>query len=229
MNKMSNVVDLFKLVMKRSTFGKEDFPVKYNLVEEKEKKLIIVIGDNASGKSLLTSQLLNTAKKHFNISGYNMSMNTRTTEKDGGVRAFMYDTENDNSTGAISVSAVIQGLNHCLSNAQKGSDMMLLLDEPTLGLSSRYEKAMGKYIIDLVKENDSCEYFKGLLLVTHSKDMVRSILESGFEPSVISVNSNINLKEWLKNDDSASIEELLSLKKLGLERWRELNSYFKNN
>lgn len=65
-------------------------------------------------------------------------------------------------------------------------------------------------------------------MVTHSKDMVREIVESGYLPSVVSVNNERTLKEWLDDNSSATVEELLSLKNTGLERWREVNNYFKN-
>lgn len=223
---LSNLLELFKFLMAKSNFGAPNFPVKYNLVEENSPKLIVFLGDNGSGKSLLTTQMTAMAKKIHNVSGYSMSMNTRT--KEGNFKVFMYEPEEDNSTGVITVSAVMQGVKHCFSNAQKGSDMMLLLDEPTLGLSSRYERAMGKYLVDNIKESEGSEHFKGVLLVTHSKDMVREIVESGYLPSVVSVNNERTLKEWLDDNSSATVEELLSLKKTGLERWREVNNYFKN-
>lgn len=223
---LSNLLELFKFLMAKSNFGTPNFPVKYNLVEENSPKLIVFLGDNGSGKSLLTTQMTAMAKKIHNVSGYSMSMHTRT--KEGNFKVFMYEPEEDNSTGVITVSAVMQGVNHCFSNAKKGSDMMLLLDEPTLGLSSRYERAMGKYLVDNIKENEGNEHFKGVLLVTHSKDMVREIVESGYLPSLVSVNNERTLKEWLDDNSSATVEELLSLKKTGLERWREVNNYFKN-
>ena len=75
---LSNLLELFKFLMAKSNFGTPHFPVKYNLVEENSPKLIVFLGDNGSGKSLLTTQMTAMAKKIHNVSGYSMSMHTRT-------------------------------------------------------------------------------------------------------------------------------------------------------
>ena len=224
-NKIDNVLSFYKEVMEKTTFGNEDFPLSFNLVSEKENKLVLVIGDNASGKSLLTSQMLNSGHKWTGVSGYNIGMKSRTME--GMARAFMYKPEEDNSTGATTVSAVVSGLRNCLNHANEGKGMMIVLDEPTLGLSMRYERAMGEYVASIVKENKENDNFKGILLVTHSKDMIRAMIDNGFEPSVVSVGKRLDsLSEWLDSAESASLDELLSLDKKGLDTWREVRKYF---
>lgn len=225
--KIDNVLSFYKDVMEKTTFGNEDFPLSFNLVSEKESKLVLVIGDNASGKSLLTSQMLNSGHKWTGVSGYNIGMKSRTME--GMARAFMYKPEEDNSTGATTVSAVVSGLRNCLKYANEGKGMMIVLDEPTLGLSMRYERAMGEYIANIVNENKDNDNFKGILLVTHSKDMIKAMVDYGFEPSVVSVGNKLDsLNEWLDSKDSASVEELLSLDKKGLDTWRKVRQYFKD-
>lgn len=223
--KIDNVLSFYKDVMDKTTFGNEDFPLSFNLVSEKSKKLIVVIGDNASGKSLLTSQMLNCANKWANMKGYNVGMKSRTQEGLG--RVFMYKQEEDNSTGAITLHSIIGGLTNCVNHANEGTPMMLVLDEPTLGLSMRYERAMGQYITNIVNENKDNENFKGILLVTHSKDMVRSMIDNGFDPSVVSVGGKIeNIDEWIDSKESATVEELLSLSKKGIDTWRTVRTYF---
>lgn len=223
--KIDNVLSFYKDVMEKTTFGNEDFPLSFNLLSGKSEKLIVVVGDNACGKSLLTSQMLTCAHKWANIKGYNIGMKSRTQEGLG--RVFMYKQEDDNSTGAITLHAIVGGLTNCLNHANEGTPMMLVLDEPTLGLSMRYERAMGQYIGNIVNENKENENFKGVLLVTHSKDLVRSMIDNGFEPSVVSVGKKIDsIDEWLDSKESATIEELLNLSQKGNDTWRTVRTYF---
>ena len=225
---IDNILSYYKSIMEDYNFGESDFPISFNLLHEGSQKLLVVLGDNASGKSFLTSQLLLCAKDWANVKGYNVGMKTRTG---GGMTAsFMYGNETYTSTGVITLSAVVDGLKNCIEHSSKGQEMMLVLDEPTLGLSMRYERAMGNYIAEKIIENEENKNFKGLLLVTHSKDLVKSLIDNGADPSVLFVGDNgyDSVEGWLNSKESASVEELLNLKEKSHQTFLKVKNYSKD-
>ncbi len=111
---VENVSDFYDYVMKNTNFGYEDFPISFNMTDKGEKKLLLVIGDNAEGKSLITSQMLSYAHKNSDINGYNIGMQARTR---GGIeRSFVYTNENMCSNGFSTVLSVTGGLRNSVSH-----------------------------------------------------------------------------------------------------------------
>ncbi len=107
---------------------------------------------------------------------------------------------------------------------------MLVLDEPTLGLSDRYERPMGEYIANTIKENKELDNFKGIILVTHSKELVRSLINNDVFPTVVYVGDNLkNLNKWLNTSEHATLEELLGIYDKGNAKKRSVKDFFKKH
>jgi hypothetical protein len=224
---IDNVSDFYDYVMRNTNFGYKDFPISFNIIDKGEKKLLLVIGDNAEGKSLITSQMLSYAHKNSDINGYNIGMQARTR---GGIeRSFVYANENVCSTGFSTVLSVTGGIRNCVSHSKDSHhQMMLVLDEPTLGLSDRYERPMGEYIANTIKENKELDNFKGIILVTHSKELVRSLINNDVFPTVVYVGDNFkSLNEWLNTSEHATLEELLGIYDKGNAKKRSVKDFFK--
>lgn len=226
---VENVSDFYDYVMKNTNFGYEDFPISFNMIEKGEKKLLLVIGDNAEGKSLITSKMMNYANQHSDINGYNIGMQART--RSGIEKTFVYGNENISSTGFVTVLAVTGGVRNCINHSKDSNhQMMLVLDEPTLGLSDRYERPMGEYIANTIKENKDVDKFKGIILVTHSKELVRSLIANNVKPTIVHVGDEIKtLNDWLNSTNHATLEELLGLYDKGNTKKRSVKEFFKNN
>lgn len=226
---VENVSDFYDYVMNNTNFGHEDFPISFNMTDKGEKKLLLVIGDNAEGKSLITSQMLSYAHKNSDINGYNIGMQART--RCGIERSFVYANENMCSTGFSTVLSVTGGVRNCVSHSKDSHhQMMLVLDEPTLGLSDRYERPMGEYIANTIKENKELYNFKGIILVTHSKELVRSLMDNEVIPTVVYVGDKVkNLNEWLNTSEHATLEELLGIYDKGNAKKRIIKDFFKKN
>lgn len=224
-----DLLSLFKEVHNTGIIGDQTFPLPSFLTEEADNKLLVVIGDNATGKSFITATLLAAGNGWHNINGYNVSMGRRTS--DGMEKLFVYGDETQESTGATTLKSIIGAFNNIKSYAEDketSSKMLLILDEPTLGLSLGYEKAMGKFIAQQFNEMKDIENVVGVVVVTHSKSMVKQIQACGLNPSVVSTESAKTLKDWYDEDEDKSIEDLLSLKQKGLDGLRAINKYIKD-
>lgn len=224
---MKTLKDLLDRAMSEIVMFDEDFPVQVKITESKSTKFFAVIGDNASGKSFITSNLLGVANNIYKVKGYHLGMKNRTS---GGMESvFVYGEEATQSTGATTLSAVIGGLNNLKEKAEnEGTKMLLILDEPTIGLSIGYEKAMGKYIAQVFNEIKDIENVVGIMIVSHSKIMFKEIEKAGVELSVISVDGNLTMEEWYNKEEDNTVEELLSLRDKGLNKFREISKYINN-
>lgn len=225
---IENVSSFYNFVMENTNFSHEDFPIKFNLINNGESKVLLVIGDNAEGKSFLTSQMSYYANDKAGVKGYNIGMKARTRQ--GMESVFVYADESVSSTGFSTLSSVMGGVRNCIKYAKEKTPMMLLLDEPTLGLSSRYERAMGEFIAQSILENKELPDFKGIILVTHSKKLVQSMIDHGVNPTTVSIGEKFKkLEEWVNLNDDATLEELLGLTEKGNQTRRKLNAFFKGD
>lgn len=153
-------MEIYHQSMKNTLIGRNDFPIRSTITIDDNKKLILVIGDNAEGKTFITSTIAEHALQHFNIRSYNIGMQLRTTR--GVESSMVYSSETIHSTGFSTLRSVTGGVKNCINHAKTNYNMMLILDEPTLGLSERYERPMGEYIATSIKENDHIDNFKGI-------------------------------------------------------------------
>ena len=167
-----------------------------------EHKILILTGDNASGKTLFAKLLQQKARDLHKMTSFFVGMNTRTV---GGIRrAFMYGDDTEDSTGSISVNAI----NGCLRTCRGTEDEhYAVLDEPGIGLSDSFLAPLGTVIGRFAKE-EIPEQTKGLILITHSRSLVKSIC--GYcKPYHIRFGDKLSLEEWIKNGSPVKTEEEL--------------------
>lgn len=199
-----------------AVFEDNKFVFEKMFIEDNCSKVIIVYGDNASGKSLFASILQVILRKN-NVHVRNACMSNRTAS--GMQRAMIFGDESDQSTGDTSVNVARK----CLESTLSDSNGVAMLDEPDIGLSNRYQHAFGKYIAEKAKSfNDH-----GLVLVSHNEILINSFLVN-YESNVsfIGVNTDLNYFEWLKNQSPASVEELLGLHDYAMDKWRAIHKTF---
>lgn len=188
-----------------------------------DSRVAIVAGPNASGKSLLVRLLaawLTTDK----IEPLQVSMRYRTMA--GMHRVFMFGSDEDQSTGATSLHAVLGATR---ASRDREDKHWVMLDEPDVGLSADYAAAMGEYLAQY--GNDQPERSKGLLVVTHSQPLVMSLLQNlKLRPHFIHLGEPQSVEEWLHHPcSSRTVDELLNLDKLGHDRWRQVEAQLKKN
>lgn len=126
----------------------------------------ILTGENGSGKSLIVKTLqhhLNNEENDVKVATW--GMNKRAGIDDGtGMRAFIADTDwtctSENSLGMI-------------KNILKQTNRFIVIDEPEVGMGETLQASLGnwlsKQLPEVIKQN------KGVLIITHSKHLVRNI------------------------------------------------------
>lgn len=197
-------------------------PLHLSLLEgDPDSGVFIFVGDNASGKSLLVRVLaarLNLDK----VEPLQVSMRYRTMS--GMHRAFMFGSDEDESTGAVSMHAVKGGMTTCQGRTKPS---WLMLDEPDIGLAHGYCLALGQYIGTF--GNSLCgDGQKALGVVTHSKPLLTSMLKQlGHRPHVLIAglrHQGMTLEQWLADDTALELDDLLSLNEKGHLLYREVEN-----
>lgn len=202
-------------------FRDEESPFRAAM-SQKATKLVVVTGENASGKSLFV-RIVSVVLNQEGIVPVSASIRERTG---GGMRqAMMFGEEQSQSTGATSVG-VIQT---AFKNLDRPS--ALIIDEPELGLSDAYARALGEYVGSAAKSVPTkC---RGVVVVTHSRSLVQGLIDGyGKTPTHVSVAAErkpkTSLLKWMAEPEEHSVEELLALRQVGHERWLRVNKLIKD-
>ncbi len=168
-------------------------------------KCALVTGENASGKSFLTRGVAEKLRAaHPKMEVIPITMNGRS--RSGIERLAIWGDESRQSTGRLSVRAVLGALGTCRARAH---DHVLVLDEPDIGLAESYAGALGDYLAAFVE--DMPVHTRGLVVVTHSRPLVRGLLS--VEPTSVRVGDDPRpLARWLDEGPvPRSIEDIEAL------------------
>lgn len=118
------------LATESAVFAGEDSPFRASL-SESDPRIVLIVGENASGKSLAFRLLQQICGDH-SIVAIDLSIRTRAGLGRGEMshmkRAFMYGDEYERSTGATSASVV----RRAFANLDREQPAALLMDEPEL-------------------------------------------------------------------------------------------------
>lgn len=184
-----------------------------------DPRLLVVTGENASGKSLLFRILCGKVAQAGAVP-VTLSIRERAGSGGGDMAGFrrvaMFGEESEQSTGATSVTAITAAFE---KNLKHPAGCMLGLDEPELGLSHGYAAALGHYIgAQARKVPAACS---GVVVVTHSRPVVRGLL-AGYRktPTHVALGGAADLDAWLADPEERTVDELLNLSEVGLARFR---------
>lgn len=157
-------------------------------------KLIVVVGDNASGKSFFRRiiqvwcQKAKTECIHISVEGRG---------KTGHMPwlAMVYGDEQHESTGVNSMSTILMGMKTCRGREKPHT---IFWDEPDLGLSEDWAAGVGQDLCKFAQEAPTKT--KAAFIVTHSRALVRELLPAspfylhlGTTPS----EAPQSLQEWV--------------------------------
>lgn len=184
-----------------------------------DPKLLVVTGENASGKSLLfrvLSAKINQAKATPVTLSIRERAGSGGSDMGGIRRVLMFGEESEQSTGATSVTSIKSAFEQ---NLDRPGGTVLGLDEPELGLSEGYASALGMYIGQQTRSIPAA--CAGVVVVTHSRPLVRGLIDGyGARPTHVALGCEADLDRWLDEPEVRSVEDLLALSDVGLERWR---------
>lgn len=135
-----------------------------------DARVLIVTGDNATGKSFLRRIFTYFIKANHKIQSIHLSQESRAA---GGIeRAFLYGDERDESTGCITVGTFMTGLR---TSRARDIDHILLWDEPEIGLGEEVQLGAAIYLADQLK--DWPPKLRGLIVMTHSRHFVSTLMK----------------------------------------------------
>lgn len=187
--------------------------------------VFVLVGDNASGKSLFV-RLLASRLNVDKIEPLQVSMRYRTAS--GMHRIFMFGSDEDESTGAVSLHAVKGGMRTCQERLEP---TWLMLDEPDIGLAEGYCLALGEYLARFGNDLDG-NGKKALGLVTHSKPLVQGMVKHlKARPHFLVAgarHAGMNLDQWLADNTPLGLDQLLELNDKGHQTWRAIQAILKD-
>lgn len=177
----------------------------------------VLTGDNGSGKSLIRKVLCTTLRERENdntikVSDISMERRTGLHSELGGGGVFLRDTSwyatSSNSLGFL--KSILNGI----------TNRFVVLDEPEIGMSQDLQLSVGKFLSDklptILKDN------KGVLIITHSKELVRNLT---VEHTFINIQKKTE-SEWL--NETAKYIELDEFEKKCSALFKLLQTKLKN-
>jgi len=139
--------------------------------QAKPTPLVVVLGENASGKSFLR-RVIQQICREVAIECIHLSMEGRGGEMGGmqALRSMVYGNERECSTGANSVKTVLHGIRTCQAREARH---VIFWDEPDLGLAEGGCVGMGQTIAAYARAPNPLTV--AAIVVTHSKPLVREL------------------------------------------------------
>jgi hypothetical protein len=181
-----------------------------------DSRLIVVVGENASGKSFVR-RIFSSICSQIKIEAMPISMEGRGAPM-GGIRGFIYGSEEYDSTGVNSSRTVTTGIRTCKGRENRH---VIIWDEPDLGLSDAGAAGMGQAT---AYAKEPSEHTLAMVVITHSKPLVRELLALG--PHYLHVGADkpeeapATLDAWLSQTLPArSPDDIIAT---GLARYRRI-------
>lgn len=207
-----------------------DNPFRAN-IEPGDPRIALVVGDNASGKSFFVDNVRHMATDiSKEVSTVSISIRERTgsglDDMAGMRRLMMFGDESEQSTGATSAGMIRKGFSNVKSRLEDGKKVILVLDEPELGLAETFHRAVGELISQEVKALPSESEFS-VLVVSHSRKLADGIFDGlDAKPTTVTMGNHGDFEQWRLQSEDKTLEELLSLPQQGRENFRKVSGVF---
>lgn len=192
-------------------------------IQDNNSGLTFVYGENASGKSFIARcfEIVARSRKPNKLPIRSVSVGNRTSS--GPEKAFIFGDEKSQSTGETSFKVMELAFNSIAKEEDK--DGVIILDEPDIGLSPKFSRALGKYVADFIKEHEKKN--KAFFIISHNDTFIESVLKHYDSPyNSVGVDTDFSLREWLDDDSEYSIEDLKQLPELAFAKWRGIAKVF---
>lgn len=170
-------------------FGDED-PIIRSSVRFGRNPLTVVVGPNASGKSIFR-RLAGEECRKAGVEFISLSMEKRSGG--GVVNAFIYGDESWESTGLLSARTVTTGISTCQSREK---DHVIFWDEPDTGMSDEMAAAAGKAILNFVLKKP--KRTRAIFVVSHNRYLLRKLAAA--KPHFVCLGDPLacsSLEEWV--------------------------------
>jgi len=181
--------------------GRVAIPFYYNAGAE-NARLVLVLGENAGGKSFFRRLVQEACRHKGNNSGpypvrevIYLSMEHRTGGMMGPIGAFVYGSEQRRSTGENSAHTVEGGIT---TASGRNHDVVVYWDEPDIGMSAACAIGVGVEIAQFV--NEAPDNIKAVFVTTHSPAMVTALLKADARPHYLYLGDEmapLSLEDWV--------------------------------
>ena len=186
-----------------------------------DTRLVIVTGDNATGKSFFCRFLQEIcASSHPRVECIRISMQLGT--KGGIASSLAFGDEALCSTGVLSVNTVLTGVH--TSRKRTGAHVMIW-DEPDVGVSTGYQAALGRYLAEYVRTLPDTAL--AVVVTTHAPRLLRPLV--ALHPHHIRMGGDGMSLQQAAFDEmpERSIQELQNLGQMGTALLLALRKYMK--
>lgn len=196
-------------------------PFSYHL-QPGHGQVLVVAGDNASGKSLVASIAAARAYYDHGVEPMTVSMTARTSS--GMLRAFTYGGEDYRATGEVSLNVSFKALDAIPDRLGKGPSAraLAILDEPDVGLTEGFSYAFGQKLAQKINALPAGKRWN-VLLVSHSREMVRGLADTLTQaPSFLHTDTPLTLDDWCAQRPRKSVAELEAMLKRAGEQIKQI-------
>lgn len=220
--KVTNARSLVEEVLTLDYFHPDDehkTPAIYSHFVPGKGPLVVVVGENASGKSFFR-RLANEICSSLKIEFMPISAEGRRAISYSPWLAMVYGDEGHMSSGYNSISTVTVGINTCLGRDTKH---VVFWDEPDLGLSDNGAAGMGVVLRDFVPKTN--QHTIASIVVTHSKALLSQLVGTNHHLLVFGKTRVDSLQEWI--DLPVVPRDPENIKTEGLTRFRRISKMIK--
>jgi len=216
-----NATKLLKLAFELDYFLPDEndgiTPIPYYW-EPGKGNFVVVVGQNASGKSFFRRVLTSVARRTA-VEGIHISMEGR---HNGGVMsAFVYGDEGHDATGRNSAGTVLAGIRTCKGREKSH---IIVWDEPDFGLSDSWARSMGITLRAFGEELP--KHTLAAVVITHNKGLLRELLPLDPQFVCFGEEPQKTLSEWLSFEPE--IQPLEKLSEESRKRYRLIRRILKD-
>lgn len=192
--KFSSPATLLDVILDLAYFQGEDPAIPFRRVDG-EGKVILVVGDNASGKSFCR-RIVQAVCQKTKIECIPISVEGRRKISYMPWLTMVYGDEEHEATGVNSTNTVLSGI-----HTSKGRDTkhVIFWDEPDLGLSEAWAAGVGQKLAEFAKNPP--EHLQAALIVSHSRALIREMLPANpfyLHLGVSAEKAPPTLKDWVE-------------------------------
>lgn len=187
-------------------------------------RLVLCLGDNCTGKSLLRKAIQQFCRKN-GIQTIHLSMQDRAGSgaQFGGLKSFVYGSEEDESTGVCSIGTILGMMR---TSRGRSEPHMVILDEPDLGLSDRWARSLGNRMVEFIQTAPSP--LVAMMVITHRPSLVQGMRHLNPHGILVGPDWPQSIADWISGDPR-DLEPIEDLQERGIAKWREINRLLQNH